>query len=142
MAENLKEYTKMLLFAFLGRNPFRAELDALHEDYRMAVNNISELQNLYCGLVEKMTDNEKNLALTSDKLLEANEKLASNKTLIEGVCKQRDSYQQLVENLRERLNEKDMIITHIKRDYQERIKAYNVEINRLRKHTIRKGIKR
>lgn len=42
------------------------------------------------------------------------------------------SYQTLVENLRQRLHDKDELMKRMKDDYQERIEQYNAKIDELR----------
>lgn len=84
------------MLALRGQDPFRVEIDSLHEEFDMASEEVYRLKNLYCDVLKKTIENEK-------KMIDANRVLLS--------------YQKLVENLRERLVEKDITIKRIMTDY-------------------------
>lgn len=83
--DGMKRYLKNLLSALLGNNPYRAERDDLAVKLEKAGENISRLQDLYYNVLEKWEANKKQVA----------------------------SLQQLVENLRERIADKDAIIAKL-----------------------------
>ena len=85
-------YIKNIIIALLGRNPYQEELDGLQEKYDKAAQNVSSLQDMYYGAVERWTEADK----------------------------QARSLQALVEQLRERIREKDAIIGEMEKDYQQR----------------------
>jgi len=78
----MKRYLKNLLAALLGNNPYEAERDELAAQLEKAGENVRGLQELYYNMVERWEAERKQLA----------------------------SLQQLVENLRERINDKDAAI--------------------------------
>lgn len=82
-----------MLIALLGRNPYRQELDELKEKYEKAGENVQSLRGMYCDAVERWTEADK----------------------------QAKSLQTLVENLRERVREKDAGLEQTRREYDKRI---------------------
>ena len=78
----MKRYLKNLLSALLGNNPYQAERDELAAKLEQAGENYRGLQELYYNMVERW----------------------------EAEQKQKASLQQLVENLRERIADKDAAI--------------------------------
>ncbi len=102
--ETVKQYLKTLMLALLGRNPFREELDELHEHYQKVADRVSDLNDLYLKSLESLEE-------------------------VEGKV---GDYQKLTENLRQRIAEKDALMERIKKDYQQRIEKYVQEVDRLR----------
>lgn len=102
--ETVKQYLKTLMLALLGRNPFREELDELHEHYQKVADRVSDLNDLYLKSLESFEE-------------------------VEGKV---GDYQKLTENLRQRIAEKDALMERIKKDYQQRIEKYVQEVDRLR----------
>jgi len=111
----MKRYLKNLLSALLGNNPYRAERDELAAKLEQAGENVRGLQELYYNMVDRWEKDKKQTA----------------------------SLQQLVENLRERISDKDAVIAQQQRDYrersermkqeyQQRIHQYNIEVDALR----------
>ena len=78
----MKRYLKNLLAALLGSNPYEAERDELAAKLEQASDNVRGLQELYYNMVERWETEQKQMA----------------------------SLQQLVENLRERIKDKDALI--------------------------------
>ena len=78
----MKRYFKNLLSALLGNNPYRAERDEMAAKLEQAGDNVRGLQELYYNMVERWEVERKQVA----------------------------SLQQLVENLRERIKDKDAAI--------------------------------
>lgn len=78
----MKRYLKNLLSALLGNNPYLAERDDLAAKLEQAGENYHQLNNLYYNMVERWEAERKQVA----------------------------SLQQLVENLRERIKDKDAAI--------------------------------
>ena len=74
----MKQYFKNLLSALLGNNPYQAERDEMCRQMELAAENV-QLRNMYCAACEKWEQSDKQVA----------------------------SLQQLVENLRERIKDKD-----------------------------------
>lgn len=87
----MKRYFKNLLSALLGNNPYEAERDELAAKLEKADENVRGLNELYYTLLEKWAANKRQLA----------------------------SLQQLVENLRERIADKDAVITQLQNEYRE-----------------------
>jgi chromosome segregation ATPase len=112
----MKRYIKNLIAALCGRNPFREELDEKNVQLDKAAANVQSLQDMYYSAVDRWNHAEKRSA----------------------------SLQQLVENLRERIKEKDSELESVGRDfhermeqmkqgYQKRIEEYNAKIDELSK---------
>lgn len=81
----MKRYLVNLALALAGRNPFRSELERVKEEYEKTAEKVR---------------------LLSDYHIKAQE-------AIEETRKQTRSYQVLIENLRERLKEKDELINQM-----------------------------
>ncbi len=112
----MKRYIKNLLLAIRGRNPFAEEVADLKEKLEKSGENVRGLNEMYYSALEKW---------------EAAEKRAA-------------SQQQLVENLRERIHDKDAELEEqgkafrerleqTRREYDGRIATYAQEIERLQK---------
>ncbi len=82
----MRRYLKNLLSALLGNNPYEAERDELSAKLEQADENVRGLNNLYYNMVERWETERKQMA----------------------------SLQQLVENLRERIKDKDAAINQYK----------------------------
>lgn len=78
----MRRYLKNLLSALLGNNPYQAERDDLAAKLEKAGENYHQLNDLYYNMVERWEAERKQVA----------------------------SLQQLVENLRERIKDKDAAI--------------------------------
>ena len=117
----MKYYLKNLLTALCGRNPYRQELDELKEEMEKARENVSTLQDAYYKEMEKSVDAER-MQDEAAKLLE------EYKSMIEKNGKQLTSFQVLVENYRERLDEKNAMIEQIRKDYQRQVENYENRI--------------
>lgn len=78
----MKQYFKNLLSALLGNNPYQAERDEMAAKLAHAIQDVKQLRNMYCAACEKWGKSETQVA----------------------------SLQQLVENLRERIKDKDAAI--------------------------------
>ena len=111
----MRRYFKNLLIALMGRNPYQIELDELREHYEKAAERVNELNEFYFKMVEKMDKTKKRM----------------------------NDYQTLIENLRNRLAEKETEneqqgadfrerMERMKADYQKRIDEYNKTINKLK----------
>lgn len=87
----MKRYLKNLLAALLGNNPYEAERDELAAKLEKADENVRGLNELYYTVLEKWSANKRQMA----------------------------SLQQLVENLRERIQDKDAAIGQLKKEYRE-----------------------
>ena len=82
----MKRYLKNLLSVLMGNNPYEAERDDLAAKLEKAGDNVRGLQELYYNMVERWEAERKQMA----------------------------SLQQLVENLRERIKDKDAAINQYK----------------------------
>ena len=87
----MKQYFRNLLQILQGKNPYQAERDDLEEKLRQAGENVRGLNNLYYKALEKWENERKKAA----------------------------SLLQLVENLRERISDKDAIIEEQWREYDK-----------------------
>ena len=87
----MKQYFKNLLSALLGNNPYRAERDDLTAKLEQTGDNARGLQELCYNMVERWEAERKQMA----------------------------SLQQLVENLRERIKDKDDAIAQLQNEYRE-----------------------
>ena len=81
----MRRYLKNLLSALLGNNPYEAERDDLAAKLEQAGENVRGLNELYYNMVERWEAERKQVA----------------------------SLQQLVENLRERIKDKDAVINQL-----------------------------
>ena len=81
----MKQYFENLLSALLGNNPYRAERDDLAARLESEHENFRGLQELYNTVLERLAANKRQVA----------------------------SLQQLVENLRERIADKDAVIEQL-----------------------------
>lgn len=79
-------YIRNLIIALTGRNPYREELDELQEKYDKSAQHVSLLRDMYYSAVERWTDSDK----------------------------QARSLQALVENLRDRIKDKDLLIDELR----------------------------
>jgi len=84
----MKRYLKNLLAALLGNNPYEAERDELAAKLAKAAENVERLRDMYCAACEKWAQGDKQVA----------------------------SLQQLVENLRERIKDKDAAIEQLQKE--------------------------
>lgn len=89
----MRRYFRNLLSALLGNNPYQEERDELRRQMEQAAENVRDMNELYYTVLEKWAANKRQLA----------------------------SLQQLVENLRERIKDKD-----------DAIAQYIVEVNALK----------
>ena len=81
----MKRYLKNLFAALLGNNPYEAERDELRRQMKQAAENVERLRDMYCAACEKWEQSNKQVA----------------------------SLQQLVENLRDRIADKDAVIEQL-----------------------------
>jgi chromosome segregation ATPase len=81
----MKNYLRNLLSALLGNNPYQTERDELRRQMEQASENVKQLRDMYCAACEKWEQSDKQVA----------------------------SLQQLVENLRERIKDKDAVIEQL-----------------------------
>lgn len=96
----MRRYFRNLLMALLGRNPFQIELNEVKGNLVSAAENVSMLNDMYFKLQEKM--------------------VAAEKCLF--------GCQTLVENLRERIKDKDEQLSQQKRDYRASLAEYEKRI--------------
>lgn len=130
----MKRYFKNLCLALTGEDPFHAELDEARKQLEKAAENMRSLQSQLFAALDRW-DGCRTKLDEANKVLEAATETAA--------CKQLESMQRLVENLRERIKEKDAEMEAVgrefhdrmeqmKADYQQRIDEYNEEIDKLR----------
>ena len=86
----MKRYLTNLALAIVGVNPYRKELDELSEHYEKMANEVGLMRDLYERGTSDLKKAEKNIL----------------------------SYQTLVENLRSRLDEKDVMLKSMKDEYE------------------------
>lgn len=100
----MKRYFKNLLSALMGNNPYEAERDELAAKLKKAAENVERLRDMYCAACEKWEQSNKQLT----------------------------SQQQLVENLRERIKDKDAAINQ----YMTEVDALRGELQLTQKREI------
>lgn len=98
----MKRYFKNLLSALLGNNPYEAERDELRRQMKQAAENVEWLRDMYCTACEKWEQSDKQVT----------------------------SLQQLVENLRERIADKDTAINQLQKEYSEYMKQTEEATNK------------
>lgn len=114
----VKRYFRNLLRALFGMDPYRRELDELNEKYEKTAANVARLSE-YAHDLESMTESR------GHDIEDLTKKLAeSNRMLVGG--------QQLIENLRRRLAEKQDELEQQAADYRNRIAQYTKEIDALK----------
>ena len=108
--KTMKRYFKNLFIALCGNNPYQMELDRVREEYEKTAEKVAQLEDLYWISKETKVDIDKRMA----------------------------SYQTLVENLRQRLKEKDEQIAQLKlsrqrlvNEHQKQVAAYSETIAKL-----------
>lgn len=113
----MKHYIKNLITALAGCNPYQMELNQVREEYEKTADRVRELDDIYYKLHERLTE--------------------TNKQVV--------GYQNLIENLRQRLSEKDALIEQAREDsrkqaeeYRKRVTDYSVTIERLQKELSQK----
>lgn len=84
----MKRYFRNLLSALLGRNPYETERDEMAAELEKVGENYRGLNELYYNMVERWGTEQKQMA----------------------------SLQQLVENLRERIKDKDAVIGQLQKE--------------------------
>ena len=95
----MKYYLKNLFLALTGNNPFQIELKETKQQLEKAAENMSAMQDMYYKALENWTQ--------AIKTLEASEKRCG-------------SLQQLTENLRERIADKDRMIAKLEKELNKR----------------------
>lgn len=100
----MKQYFKNLFLALIGCNPFELQLDEMRTYYQKTAERVTELDEMYHKLQEALSKKEKTIS----------------------------DYQNLTENLRSRITEKDVEYERMKKHYQERIKQYTEEIDTMK----------
>lgn len=106
----MKHYIKNLIAALVGNDPYRMELEKIKEEYEKTAERVKMLDESYYKVRERLAE-------------------ASRKST---------GYQSLIENLRQRLSEKDALIERMieesrnqVRECQKRIADYSDTISRL-----------
>lgn len=95
----MRRYFKNLLSALLGNNPYEAELDDLRRQMEQASENVERLRDMYCAACEKWESAKRLLSINRERIEKRDSQIAS--------------LQQLVENLRERIADKDAVIDQL-----------------------------
>jgi chromosome segregation ATPase len=125
----MKQYLRNLCLALCGNNPYQMELADVRGKYEKTAERVTGLQELYFKGVELYDAVSRHVA-------ELEKLVADGK-------EQEKSLQRLIENLRERMAEKDGVLAQqgkefrermerMKADYQRRIDEYTAEIDRLK----------
>ena len=133
----MKQYFKNLVLAIRGRNPFAEEVADLKEKLEKAGENESALQDQLYAALEKWNEAQQ-LLFESGRMVGERDKWLAEKD------RQMASQQQLVENLRERIRDKDAELEEQGRAFRERLEqtrqdcdkriaTYAEEIERLQK---------
>lgn len=113
----MRHYFQNLITALLGSNPYQKELDDVREKYGKTAERVGQLEDMYYKSLEKWEE-------AGRQGEEASKQLAG--------------YQTLVENLRDRVAEKDALIAQLKEEaaaradgYKRRIEDYSAQVARL-----------
>lgn len=133
----MKRYVKNLVLAIRGRNPFADEVEDLKEKLENAGENVRGLQDQLYAALEKWNEAQQ-LLFESGRMVGERDKWLAEKE------RQMDSQQQLVENLRDRIRDKDAELEEqgrvfrermeqTRQDCDKRIATYAEEIERLQK---------
>lgn len=128
----VKQYLRNLCLALCGNNPYQMELADVRGKYEKTAERVTGLQELYFKGVELYDAVSRHVAEL--------EKLVSDGK------EQEKGLQRLIENLRDRVAEKDGVLAQqgkefrermerMKADYQRRIDEYTAEIDRLKGET-------
>ena len=126
----MKQYFKNLVLAICGRNPFAEEVEDMKEKLEKAGENVRGLQDQLYAALENWESAKRLLSLNKERLAERDNQIASLQTL--------------VENLRERIKDKDVELEEqgrafrqrmeqTRQDCDKRIATYAQEIERLQK---------
>lgn len=113
----MKQYFKNLLIAICGKNPCRHELRKAMKKVERACESVSTLQESFAY--------EQEMAVKAGKQFEEMKKILDQYR--DAIKKSDDllvNYQNLVENLRERVKEKDAMIDEMRKEYQQIVKDY------------------
>lgn len=103
MPETIRNYLADLLSALRGRNPLRQEVEGVRKQCDEALQRVVHLNGIYNTVCAKVA--------TGERLIK--------------------EYQRLVDNLKQRITEKDKLISQIKGDYQKRIAEYVALVDEL-----------
>ncbi len=118
----IKRYLKNLVKAFCGRDPYREELEETKKKLEKSAENMTAMQDQLYSALDKWNE-----------VVKTSEDLSS----------QVESCEKLIENLRERINEKDEELKQqgndfrermerMKGDYQKRLDEYNKLVDFIR----------
>lgn len=107
----MKQYFRNLWFAIIGGNPYADEVDDLRKKMEKDGEDMLILRNQLYAALNQWDKCQMQLEETKKTLKEATATPAH---------KQLKSMQRLVENLRERIKEKDMRLEQQERDFHER----------------------
>lgn len=106
----MRNYFRNLFTALAGNNPYQMELDRVREEYEKTAERVEQLDELYYTIKGNLAQSDARLA----------------------------DYQQLVENLRRRIVDKDDLIgrmreeaSRIEADYRRRLADYGETVGRL-----------
>lgn len=96
----IEDYFKNLWFALTGNNPYQVELDQVREEYGRTADRVNQLEDFYYKALEKWDESNGHIK----------------------------DYQALVENLRERVAEKDATISQLREEFAGRTEGYKKRI--------------
>lgn len=103
----MKRYVKNLVLAIRGRNPFAEEVADLREKLEKAGENVRGLQDQLFAALENWESAKRLLSLNKERMEKRDNQIASLQTL--------------VENLRERIRDKDAELEEQGRAFRERL---------------------
>jgi len=126
----MKQYFKNLVLAICGRNPFAEEVAELKEELEKAGEDVRGLQDQLFAALERWESAKRLLSLNKERMEKRDNQIASLQTL--------------VENLRERIRDKDaeleeqgrafrQSMEQTRQDCDKRMATYAQEIERLQK---------
>lgn len=134
----MKQYFKNLWTALRGGNPYQMELERVKEEYKKTAERVNGLNDSFLLAEQKKAEAENVLAEYAKKLEEAGATLTGKQNLINEKLSEITSLQTLVENLRDRIDEKDEQMAQMNKEfesqtegYKKRIATYSEQVARL-----------
>ena len=136
MKRRYKRYLHTLWLALAGRNPYLAELERTRADYERVAEQARQLEQLQQKMADAVGRSEAVLCSMERRVQALDDDKAK-------ACEQLKSCRKLIENLRERISDKDLLIEsqqqafrdrieRTKQGYQQRIDSYIKEVDTLR----------
>lgn len=114
----MKKYFQNLWAAICGKALYQSEVESEDSELTQVMNELSEARHDLAAATEQLT----NLSKRYDECWQNTAKMKG----------EIDTLRKSVENYRDRLSEKDVLMSRMQQDYQERIAKYMKEIDSLK----------